>query len=126
VAEKIVEPGLSGEEIVEIACDHLRDLLKRSGYLRPSDCYQRLEGRIALSLKATDLGRTPKIEIDTVVRTKEVPSEEVPEEVDEIHIEDKPENELRQEAGLPLPVETKDESGRPLMKYAKYARKVRG
>jgi hypothetical protein len=120
----VAEP-LSGSEIVESVCARVREQLRRDCFLSPNSAYEYFTGEIHIKIKAIDVGREADVEKTVVVTLGTVPAVDDPRVSAEHSEEEIPRaapNVVRREAGLSVPVQTEDGTGKVESRRVKYAK----
>jgi hypothetical protein len=122
--ERVLNQQLSGAEIVEAVVDQVRTQLQKSCYLNPNSGYDWMAAKVRVDLELHDTGTllTESFKAESETGLKPNPDEIEVHEVD-FDIEPAPPNEVRVQTSQPVPVETKDVDGRPVIKGVRYAKK---
>jgi hypothetical protein len=122
--EKVLPLALSGEEVRKAICDRLDQVLARDCRLTPEKAYQFFSAKITVHVECTDIGRVEVIDQEVPATLGEPDENEALEHFDaEFEMAPAPPNEVRVESGQPVPVETKDSSGKATQKGIRYSRK---
>lgn len=126
MSELTLAQPLSGEEIITALVEKLRDKLRSDCYLSGTTAYESFEADIKVSVRMVDCGRIPEVAVE-VHEKSENPIDETNEnfalEQMDIHLSSAPPNEVRQEAGLPIPTLVEGADGKRDIKNVKYQRK---
>jgi hypothetical protein len=127
VSEITIAQPLSGEEIIDSVLDKIRQKLRQDCYLSPMLAYESYEADITVKIKSVDCGRIAEVETH-VQESSEHPVNERSENfaLDEmdLHLESRPPNQVRQEAGLPIPTLVEGADGKRTIKDVKYQKKT--
>src|SRR6266850_1276926 len=126
MSEETVADPLSGEEVIQAIIDRVTRMLRDDCYLSPMAAYESFEVDIQVSVKMLDIGRTPEVKIRAKVQS-EKPVDETDEDfalnAAEAHMAAMPPNQVRLEAGLPIPTLVEDTQGKRDIRPVRYARK---
>lgn len=127
MSEETVAEPLSGEEVIQAILDRVGRMLRDDCYLSPMAAYESFEADIQVSVKMLDIGRTPEVHIRAKVQS-EKPVDETDEDfalnAAEAHMAAMPPNQVRLEAGLPIPTLVEDTQGKRDIRPVRYARKT--
>jgi hypothetical protein len=130
MAEETLKTALSGAEIVEAIADKVRQKLRTDCQLNPNSAYDWFDATITIELNMHDTGVLVKGDYNVKATAGKEPEQEMQQHVPaELYIAPAPPNEVRVDTGQPVPVLTKDEQGRQVVKGVKYSRsaaKARG
>lgn len=119
----VVEP-LSGEEIMTTVQEAVKRALIRDCHMNPVFAYQGASIDVYIKARLNDCGRVVEIEENVHVDAPQPADEDALLLEAEEHLYDStPPNQVRQEAGLPIPTLVEDSEGRKEVKRVKYARK---
>lgn len=127
MAEKVLNSTLSGEEIVQAVGYKVMEALRRDCLLSPHTSYDYFSGKILLQLTMNDAGLR-EVEVNhSVAYILGVGPGKLPEADESVEhsflLDPQPPNELRVETEQPVPVLTKDETGRKVIKPVTYSRR---
>ena len=123
MAERVLNDPLSGHEIVKDVAEQVSASLKKDCFLTGEKAYQEYGAKIEISIWAVDCGRR-----ETITQTIQAGArKDAPEgsEADSISIQvdPAPPNEVRVRSDQGVPVATKDENGRDVVKRVHYSRR---
>lgn len=124
MSEQTIAAPLSGEEVVDVILDRIRQMLKRDCYLNPVAAYEAFSAEISISVRLKDSGREPEVKARVVVASPKPIDDDAFLAQTEDAIGEAPPNAVRREAGLPIPTLVSDSDGRQDVKRVRYARKV--
>jgi hypothetical protein len=123
--ERVLNLQLNGGEVIEAVLDEIRTQLHKSCYLNPNSAYDFMAAKVRIDLELHDTGmvitETFTAESDTGAKPVDPDATEVHEV--EFDIEPAPPNEVRVQTGQPVPVQTNDKDGKPVVKHVRYSRK---
>lgn len=120
MAEETAGLPLSGEELVKLIQDKVGDTLRKDCFLKQHFAYPEFGGSVEVKLWLG--GAIVKREVNATVSLGPKP-EDAEEREGTFEIENGPPDELRIESGQDVPVVTKDDNGRTVVKPVHYARK---
>jgi len=127
MSEETVADPLSGEEVIQAILDRVTRMLRDDCYLSPMAAYESFEADIRVDVKMLDIGRTPEVRIRTHVQSDkaiDTNDENFALNAAEAHMAAMPPNQVRLEAGLPIPTLVEDSQGRRDVRPVRYARKT--
>jgi hypothetical protein len=114
--------ALSGEEIIQSVCMKLAETMRRDCFLNQSTAYESFKSEVSVKVEMKDLGRAVSAEFH-VEQSEGEPGGKGKQITKEIAfaIAPAPPNEVRQEAGLPIPTLTQNPlTGKPEIKAVSY------
>lgn len=119
----IAEP-LSGAEVIDSILEKVRETLMRDCYLNPASAYESYSADIHVAVRLKDCGREPVVVSEVHVESETPVDEDAALTESDAQLYDAPPNEVRQDAGLPIPTLVEDSQGRKEVKRVRYGRKV--
>jgi hypothetical protein len=121
--ETLAQP-LSGEEVVDRILGRIREMLLKDCYLNPVAAYESFAASIQVEVKLNDCGRQPEVRIQAKVEsdTPFVENENSAIEQAEAELYPAPPNQVRMDAGLPIPTLVETPEGRKEIKNIRYSR----
>jgi hypothetical protein len=121
-SEKSVPLPLSGDEVKEAAIAKVRECLDKSCHLAGGNAYTSVRFEIAIKMTLFDYGREVRNnEIATGEIDSGLPQEGAAEAIEEtLTVEPMPPNQLRQDTGQAVPVQTVVD-GKKITKHLRYA-----
>lgn len=127
MSELTLAQPLSGEEIITSLVEKIREKLRSDCYLSGTTAYESFEADISIKVRMVDCGRIPEVAVQVHEKSENLINENdenfALEQMD-IHLTAAPPNQVRQEAGLPIPTLVEGADGKRDIKAVKYARKV--
>jgi len=124
MAEKVLSIPLSGLEVKTAILDKIGDALNRDCYLNNNAAFSHFDAHVKIELRLHDVGRVDEVNVDSKASAGEKSDNEFLEKAEaEFDIGPQAPNEVREETGQPIPVETKDTEGRSVIKTVKYPKR---
>ncbi len=121
----VAEP-LSGTEVVEAVLNRVRDQLRRDCFLSPNSAYEYFTAEVRIKVKAIDVGREADVDKTVVVTLGKAPEDPNDPRLETVSAESDMErqapNIVRRQAGLSVPVQTEDGTGKVESRRVKYAK----
>ncbi len=129
MSELTLAQPLSGEEIITSLVEKVRDKLRQDCYLSGTTAYESFEADILIKVRMVDCGRIPEVAVEVHEQSETAINENdenfALNEMD-VHLSSAPPNQVRQEAGLPIPTLVEGADGKRTIKDVKYQKKNRG
>lgn len=126
MSEVTVPQTLSGEEVIHVICQKVAGMLKQDCYLSPMMAYESFSGKIHIEIRAKDNGiinevdQTVPVESDPPLIDDEGTNLEMADAI----LYDRPPNDVRQDAELPIPTLVETQDGRKEIRPVKYGKKI--
>jgi len=119
--ERSLSLPLSGDEIIESLLEKLRVAMKRDCFLSPNAAYEWFKAEVTVKVEMSDVGRLPEAKFQVTAEEGEKKDGKPILSKTHFEVPQAPPNEVRMDAGLPIPTLTTEQtSGKTEIKGIKY------